>query len=60
MKARVMAFFCLVVSLFTISNLYSVYSEIKFQEAVDTVVTWHYTIKQFVVSFTDGVVLCVR
>ena len=57
MKARVMAFFCLVVSLFTISNLYSVYSEIKFQEAFDTMLTRYYTINQFLVTFTDDVEL---
>lgn len=57
MKARVMTFFCLVVSLFTISNLYSVYSEIKFQEAFDTMLTRYYTINQFLVTFTDDVEL---
>lgn len=57
MKARAMAFFCLVVSLFTVSNLYSIYSEVKFQEAFDTMLTRYYTINQFLVAFTDDVEL---
>ncbi len=60
MKAKVLLFLSLIIMLFVMSNLFSIYQGKKFEESFDRVLTRYYTINDFMTSFNKNIELYER
>lgn len=57
---KVIVFLAVMIALFVISNLYSIYRERKFEQSFNSVLTRYHTINEFMISYTKNVELYER